>query len=244
MSDSRRALVTGGSGSIGSAICRRLISNGYDVCFTTRGKGSEADALVALGAHAYIYDALKNSREDLPALAFDSLVLAAGVNQTSARVADVQPKDWRETFRVNVDFAWDVCSRYIPGMLENGFGRIVAVGSIYSIRGSLLNSPYNSSKHALSGLMKSITKDYADRNVCASEVLPGAVSSRMMDMLAVRKAAEFGIEPAEYLGQVASSMPSKVLVQPDEIARAIGLLLDGDNSLAGVQLVLDGGLTC
>lgn len=239
-----RSLVTGGSGSIGSQIATRLVRDGYETHFTYRTPNSEVDSLTDRGAIGVEIDLLHPDLSLLPEK-IDILVNCAGISEVFTLAESVSRQVWDDTLAINLTAPMLLSQRYLPGMRAREWGRIVNIGSIYSVVGSRLNSAYNVSKHGLSGLTKSIAKEYGEFGITANEVLPGAVSSRMMLAVAERKARETGCSATEYLAQVAASAPDGRMASPDAVAAAVMYLVSRDaDHVNGASMVIDGGLTC
>jgi 3-hydroxybutyrate dehydrogenase len=130
-------------------------------------------------------------------------------------------------------------------MIRRKWGRIINVNSIYGLRGADHNCPYNVSKHALSGLTKSIAKEYAVHQITCNEICPGAITSNLMSRIAEDAAREEGITPEAYLQEVASSYPAKRLVLPAEVADlAVFLASEQASYVNGASIPVDGGLIC
>lgn len=238
----RKILVSGGSGSIGSVVTQSLLEMGHEVAFTFLHASSVVDRLGELGAQPIRVD-FRDEAElvSLDLGSKDAVVHCAGINISSAMTAETSLSDWDQTFAVNVRAAFVLARDSLAGMIARHWGRQVFVGSIYSIRGSVQNAPYNASKHALSGLMKSIAKEYGADGVTSNEVLPAAAESKMMDRLAIAKATA-GETAAQYLQRVASASPRNRLVQPREVADLVSFLItDGAAGINGASIPMDGG---
>ena len=130
-------------------------------------------------------------------------------------------------------------------MVNRRWGRVINISSIYGIRGTTNNLPYNSSKHGLSGFTKSIAKEYAAYGITCNEICPGAVESELMERIAARKEKEGRVTSrAEYLQMVRESIPAGRLAKPEEIA-CLALYLASDHAafINGASIVIDGALT-
>ena len=240
----RSALITGGTGSIGSAIVARFVTAGIDTCFTYLRSEQEAERLRHLSARGIRVDLAAPDLSVLPSTV-DILVNCAGVNEVSTTVEDLGDELWNATLSVNLTAPFVLCRHYLRAMRVAEWGRIVNVGSIYSRVGSSLNSAYNVSKHGLSGLTKSIAKEYARYGITANEVLPGPVESRLMDAVALRKSGEIGSTSEEYLLAVAGASPDLRLATPAAVADCVFFLCsEPSGHVNGTAIVVDGGRTC
>src|SRR5262249_5180901 len=120
----------------------------------------------------------------LPTTDFDVLVNNAGVNESDEETHEVDPFIWERMLRINATIPFLLTRAVLPGMLRRRWGRIINVGSIYSLRGAANRAPYVASKHALSGLTKTVAKEYAAHGITSNEICPSAVDSRMIDRIA------------------------------------------------------------
>ena len=107
----------------------------------------------------------------------------AGLSSGKEPAASVPVVEFDTLMNVNAHVPLVLTQRYLPSMLAAGFGRIINVNSIWGLRGSANNTAYTMSKHTLTGLTKSVAKDYGGSGVTCNEVSPGAVESRMMDRI-------------------------------------------------------------
>ena len=240
----RSAFVTGGTGSIGEAIVRRLAAAGVATVFQYHSNLKLAEQLSAdSGASAHFLDlADLNSLRAMSTSEYDILINCAGINLSSELLASVSFEDWERTLAINLTAPFLLCQWVLPHMTAQRWGRIVNVGSIYSFKGSLRNTPYSASKHGLSALSRTIALEYGEVGITANDVLPGAVESRMMVRLAARKGGVDG--PDHYLDGIRESYPDKRLALPSEVASAVEYLIGEDaGHTNGTAIVVDGGLT-
>ena len=237
--------MTGGTGSVGRDLVKRLRAADHETVFQFHSNSERARALKELtGATSWQCD-FRNAEWALPAGSFDAIVHCAGINVASEQLAEVSLDEWQQTLEVNVTAPFRLLQIYLPAMIAQRFGRIVFVGSIYSVRGSVRNGPYNCSKHALSALMKTVAKEYGARGISANEVLPGAIESDMMHRIAHEKSLHAGTSPQTYLEQVASSAADQRLAHPADVSAAIEFLLGAEaGHINGASLVVDGGTIC
>jgi len=127
-------------------------------------------------------------------------------------------------------------------MLNRNWGRIISIGSIYSLRGSSNNGSYNISKHALTGMTKSLCSDYASRGITANDICPAAIESDMMRTIAARYESEGKGTSEEYLQAVRAANPTHRLARPQEIASAaLFLASEGAAFVNGSAILIDGG---
>lgn len=240
----KRVLVTGATGSIGLAICQKLNALGFKVYAQYYANEKEANALRKLGSVECIkVDFLVDNFIDYLPGEVDILVNNLGINITGDLVGDVSNEDWDKTLFMNLRVPFMLVKKYLPHMKKSNWGRIVNISSIYGLKGSPNNGPYNASKHALSGLTKSIAIEYAPYGVTSNEICPGPVDSVMLDRIFQEKAVSEGVTPEEVKQRVIDMMPSKMLIQPVDIASMVGFLIDSEStSMNGASVRIDGGM--
>jgi 3-oxoacyl-[acyl-carrier protein] reductase len=237
--EGRVALVTGGSGGIGAAVCRALAQAGVAVG-VGYGRGREAaedvageiaadgGRAVALGADLAEPDApaqLAGVAEQ--ALGpVDVLVAAAGVGERRT-LGEVTPDDWEEAIAVNLRAPFLLAQRLAPGMRERGFGRLLFVSSVAAFTGGVVGPHYAASKAGLQGLVGFLASRLAGDGVTANAIAPALIEDTAM-------------LPGDP-GDLASRIPVGRLGRPEEVADlALAVLRNG--YLTGQVVGLDGGL--
>ncbi len=239
--DHKSVFVTGGTGSIGMALIEVFSNSGSNVFFQYNKNENQAREL----QNKYNAEAVKMDFEGddlLPNTNFDIVVNNAGINITKSMALQVSSSDWKKTMKINLDTPYRVIIKYLPSMIKNKWGRIINISSIYGVRGSTNNLPYNTSKHGLSGLTKSIAKEYANSGITCNEICPGAVESKLMDLIAENKERDTGILKDEYLRSVMNTIPDKRFARPKEIAwLALFLASEFASHINGTSIIIDGG---
>jgi 3-hydroxybutyrate dehydrogenase len=215
--------------------------NGGDVYFQYYQNEKRAHELEErFSAKAVRIDFLRD--EPLPNRNFDIVVNNAGINITKSVALQVTPEEWQRTIKINLDTPYRVTLKYLPYMIENKWGRIINISSIFGVRATTNNLPYNVSKHGLAGFTKSIAKEYAPYRITCNEICPGTVESELMERIAERKEGEFGISREEYFRSIRESIPTKRFAKPMEIATlALYLASDYAAQINGTSIVVDGG---
>jgi NAD(P)-dependent dehydrogenase (short-subunit alcohol dehydrogenase family) len=225
---SRRVVVTGGTRGIGAAIAARLAADGDDVVAVGRTECDVTDE----GAVAALFERVGP---------VGVLVNNAGVAR-SAPLARTTLADWREQLDVNATGAF-LCTRAaLPGMVEQGSGRIVTVASTAGIAGAKYTAAYTASKHAAIGLTRAVAAEVAGTGVTANAVCPTFVRTDMTRESLRRIAETTGRSEAESEAALASASPLGRLLEPDEIAFAVAFLAaPAAGAINGQTLILDGG---
>ncbi|QNA91634.1 MULTISPECIES: SDR family NAD(P)-dependent oxidoreductase [unclassified Microbacterium] len=167
----RRALVTGGASGLGQACAARLRDDGFTV--TTVDRAGGADAVVDVTERGEI-DAFV--REHGP---FDVLINSAGIVGPNADFADVDAADWERTLAVNLTGTFHMSQAVVPGMIANGWGRIVNIASIAGMEGNPRLTAYSASKAAVIGLTKALGKELALSGVLVNAIAPAVIETPM-----------------------------------------------------------------
>lgn len=238
----RRVLVTGGTGSVGRALVESFSRNGDLVTFQYNTNETAAAGLRdSLSAKPLQIDFRTSAT--LPHTDFDVLVNNAGINISKQLSHDVTRTDWDQTFLINVTVPFLLAQQCLPHMLNKRWGRIINVSSIYGLRGVETNLPYTASKHALSGLTKTIAKEYAEHNITCNEICPGPIESDMMTRVSTERARLDGISLEAYLGEVRDEIPAGRMARPAEIA-SLALFLASPEAayVTGASIPIDGGM--
>jgi 3-oxoacyl-[acyl-carrier protein] reductase len=237
--EGRVALVTGGSGGIGAAVCRALAAAGAAVA-VGYGRGQEAaedvageiaedgGRAVALGTDLADPDApaqLAGVAEQ--ALGpVDVLVANAGVGERRT-LEEVTLDDWEQAIAVNLRAPFLLAQHVAPGMRERGFGRLLFVSSIAAFTGGVVGPHYAASKSGLHGLVAFLASRLAGHGVTANAIAPALIE-------------ETAMLPGDP-GDLASRIPVGRLGRPEEVADlALAVLRNG--YLTGQVIGLDGGL--
>ncbi|MFD1787870.1 SDR family NAD(P)-dependent oxidoreductase [Sphingomonas floccifaciens] len=236
----RKALVTGGSRGIGSAIARRLAADGATVAITYAGNTAAADATVAAirdaGGTAFAVQAdaadpvSQRAGVEQAAAALggiDILVHNAGVAEFST-VADDSDETYDRQFGVNVK-GLHVGTRAALPHLNDG-GRIILIGSISGDKAFPATSVYSATKAAVAALARGWAKDLAPRNILVNTVQPGPIDTDM--------------NPAdsEFAQQMIEAIPLGRYGRVEEIAGAVAFFAGPDATyITGTTLNIDGG---
>lgn len=235
-----KVLITGGTGSLGRALVAEFAASGYSVTFQYHRDEVRAAELVRChGAAAMRLDMAEPF--ELPEPMFDVVVNNAGVNISDALTHLTTLEDFCTTIQVNLVAAFLVVKQCLPWMLSIKSGRIINVSSIYGLRAVEGNLSYTVSKHGMSGLTRTVAKEYATHGITCNEICPGPVESDLMQKVASRVAAAEGGTPANYLEQLRQTIPARRLATPKEIATlAVFLASASAQYINGASIPIDG----
>jgi NAD(P)-dependent dehydrogenase (short-subunit alcohol dehydrogenase family) len=234
------ALVTGGSGGVGRAVCAELAARGAAVVVHYNSGRAAAEELAAGLASAVAIGAdlsAPSGPDDLFAAASERLgpvtilVNNAGL-MTDARVEEMGDDVFEEALRVNLTAAFRLCRAVIPGMRTAGFGRIVNVSSQAALRGSVAHAHYAAAKAGLHGLTFSLAKELGPDGITVNLVVPGRIRTAMLDDRSPGR-------EDEWLAQT----PLRRFGTPEEVAAAVAFLASPAASyITGAALNVSGGL--
>lgn len=239
----RVALVSGGLGGIGTAVCRRLAAAGHRVIAADlpadAARLARFQADVA-GLEVFVETGDASDYDDCAALVarvtaahgpVDVLVNAAGITRDSS-FKKMTPDQWHEVMRANLDSAFNLSKHVVDGMSDRGFGRIVSISSIVGQTGAFGQTNYAASKAGLHGFTMALAREVARKGVTVNSISPGYIETAMTAAI-----------PAELRAQMVAAIPVGRIGQPDDIAQSVAFLCsDAAAYLTGVNLPVNGGL--
>ena len=201
----KTALVTGGAGGIGTAVCRALARDGYRVAvgYHTSKEKAEALALELGGVAVYgdVADPVSVEAMFAEVGEVDLLVNNAGIAHYGL-ITDLSYQDWRELMSVNLDGAFLCCRAAVPGMVHRKAGNIIIISSMWGQVGASCEAAYSASKSALCGMTKALAKELAPSNVRVNCIAPGVILTPMLSNFTAAELEDMRLEtPLERLGE-------------------------------------------
>jgi len=237
----KRALVTGGSGGIGAAICQRLAADGCYVYVHANRNLAKAVALVeeirasggAAEAIAFDVTDAETSRTTLEALVADTpiqiLVNNAGVHD-DAIFPGMRAEQWHGVLNVSLDGFFHVTQPLILPMIRSRWGRIINITSIAGLIGNRGQVNYAAAKGGLHAATKSLSMELASRGITVNAVAPGIIQTGMI-------AGVFDDKT------IAALVPMKRAGKPEEVADLVGFLASEQASYISGQIIsVNGGM--
>jgi len=188
-----------------------------------------SEVLADLGSPEGCADAVAEAEQRLGPI--EILVCNHGIGSAHERVVwEQRPEVWSETMRVNLDGPFHLSRLVLPGMIERKFGRIVYTSSTAGLIAEPAGSAYNSSKHGLLGLMRSVAVDGGAYGITSNAVLPGWVRTEMAERSARYEAKDRGITTDQVWEERAASYPPGRVATPREVAEMIAFLASEESS--------------
>ena len=237
----KRALVTGGSGDLGEAICRQLAQQDIHVIVHASSRPERAEQLVKTiidaggSAESVIFDVtdIDATHAAIEKLMADSsiqiLISNAGIYK-DAPLAGMNAEQWRSVIDVSLNGFYNVCQPLLLPMMQTRWGRVIAVSSIAGVMGNRGQANYAAAKSGLHGAIKSLSQELASRGITANAVAPGIIAGKMTEQ-AFDKATIKQLVPARRAGK------------PEEVAALIGFLVSEQaDYISGQVIGINGGM--
>ena len=231
------ALISGASGGIGGAICRRLAEADYRIVATARRLDSLSELQQALGDRLHAVELDVNDAEavlDLPARLpppfddIDVLINNAGHDVGGRRPFEAgSAEQWCDVVETNVQGMIRLTHALVHGMLARGRGHIINMGSIAGLKPYATGSAYVTSKYAVHGLSETLRLDFAGRGIRVTEIMPGLVRSGF---------AEQRLGDAEQARAFYDSFDN--CLDPDDVARTVLFALQQPRHVEIAELVV------
>lgn len=244
MSEPKVAYVTGGMGGIGTGICKRLCEQGFKVIagcgpnsprkekwlgemrsagyevWASEGNVADWDSCV---------EAFEKVRADHGPVSV--LINNAGITRDGTFLK-MSRDDWAAVIDTNLNSLFNVTKQVIPGMIEQGWGRVINISSVNGQKGQFGQTNYSTAKAGLHGFTMALAQEVASKGVTVNTVSPGYIGTDMVR----------AIRP-DVLEKIVATIPVKRLGTPEEIASMCAWLASDEAGFAtGADFSLNGGL--
>ena len=232
--DGRVALVTGGGRGIGRATADLLASRGAQVMCVGRSRQELEEtgleySVADLGTSEGCANAVADARQRLGPI--EILVCNHGIGSAHERVVwEQEPDVWGESMRINLDGPFHLSKLVMREMVDRQYGRMVYTSSTAGLVAEHAGSAYNSSKHGLLGLMRSVAQDGGTYGITSNAVLPGWVRTEMAERSARHEAKDRGITAEQVWEERAALYPPGRVATPEEVAEVIAFLASEESS--------------
>ena len=240
----RVAVVTGGMGGLGEAICTKLARIGYKVVATySPGNKKSSDWLAEMRRQGFEFHAAEVDVSDFESCQstavkiqsevgpIDVLVNNAGITRDTT-FRKMEKAGWEAVMRTNLDSVFNMSKPVIDGMAERGWGRIINVSSVNGQKGAFGQTNYSAAKAGMHGFTKALALEYARKGVTVNTISPGYIGTRMV--LAI---------PKEVLdSKIIPQIPIGRLGKPEEVAGLVAYLCTEEAAfVTGANIAINGG---
>lgn len=245
INEQKVALVTGGTGGIGTEICKRLAQDGRQVV------AGHLPAEEALATQWRV--ALKKEGYDIATVAgdvalfesagkmvhqvrerfgrIDILVNCAGITRDKT-LRKMDPEQWNAVLTTNLDSVFNVTRHVVEGMMEQGFGRIINISSVNGQKGMFGQTNYSAAKAGVHGFSMALAQEVASKGVTVNTISPGYVETRMTQAV-----------PEDIRNTIVAGIPLGRMARPAEVAHAAAFLsADESGYITGINLPVNGGM--
>ncbi len=240
----RVALVTGGMGGLGEAICVKLEKMGIKVVVTySPGNTKSKEWLQEMEGHGHKFFAYACDVSDYDSCQkmigeltkdhgpVDILINNAGITRdmTFKKMTKV---DWDAVMKTNLDSVFNVTKPVVDGMVERGWGRVINVSSVNGQKGAFGQTNYSAAKAGMHGFTKALAYEVARKGVTVNTISPGYIGTKMV--LAI---------PKDVLeSKIIPQIPMGRLGKPDEVAGLCAYLASDEAAfLTGANIAINGG---
>ena len=241
----RIALVTGGIGGIGSAICLELAERGFKVvagyypaekdlaeAWQKKQAAEGHEFEIASGDVSSFEDSQKMAQDIVSRVGpIDVLVNCAGITRDKT-FKKMEPDQWRAVISTNLDSLFNVTRQVVDGMTERGWGRIVNISSVNGQRGQFGQTNYSAAKAGAHGFTMALAQEVARKGVTVNTISPGYIATEMTQAIA-----------EEVRAQIVAQVPMARMGTPEEVAYLVGILCDDRGGyITGANYEVNGGL--
>jgi len=240
----RVALVTGGMGGLGEAICIKLAALGYKVVTTYSPNNSKAESwLATMKDQGYDFKAYPCDVAD-----FDSAQACVAKVQSEVGVIDVlvnnagitrdmtfkkmDKVNWDAVMRTNLDSVFNMTKPVADGMVDRGWGRIINISSVNGQKGAFGQTNYSAAKAGVHGFTKALALEVARKGVTVNTISPGYIGTKMVMEI-----------PQEVLdSKIIPQIPMARLGKPEEVAGLVAYLSSDEAAfVTGANIAINGG---
>ena len=240
----RIALVTGGMGGLGEAVCTKLASMGYQVITTYSPSNTKANEWLASmeqqghNFRAYPcdvadYDSAQQciAQIEKEVGAIDVLVNNAGITRDMTFKKMDKP-NWDAVMHTNLDSVFNMTKQVCDGMVERGWGRIINISSVNGQKGAFGQANYAAAKAGMHGFTKALALEVARKGVTVNTISPGYIGTKMVMAI-----------PQDVLdSKIIPQIPMGRLGKPEEVAGLVAYLAADEAAfVTGANIAINGG---
>lgn len=236
------ALVTGGTGGIGTAICKELADLGYKVASNYRSEekakawkkkcADDGYDFTVVEGDVCDYEACGRMVEEITSAIgpVDVLINNAGITRDTT-FHKMDPSQWSDVINTDLSSVYNVTRHVIEGMRDRGFGRVINIASINGQRGQYGQANYAAAKAGMHGFSMALAQETAKNGITVNTVSPGYIATDMV--MAV---------PERVREKIVAQIPMGRLGYPEDVANVVGFLVtDKACFITGANLSVNGG---
>jgi len=240
----RLALITGGMGGLGEAICMKMAALGYKVVTTYSPGNVKAQTwLASMEAQGYNFRAYPcdvsdydSARECVGLIQkelgpIDVLVNNAGITRDMT-FRKMEKVDWDAVMKTNLDSVFNMTKPVCDGMTDRGWGRVINISSVNGQKGAFGQTNYSAAKAGMHGFTKALALEVARKGVTVNTISPGYIGTKMVMAI-----------PTEVLeSKIIPQIPMGRLGKPEEVAGVVAYLASDEAAfLTGANIAINGG---
>jgi 3-oxoacyl-[acyl-carrier protein] reductase len=239
--DGKKALITGATGGIGSAIARALHSQGAEVILSGTRQGALNELAHELSDRAHSIaadlsdkssiDALIKQISDISTDGVDIVINNAGIVRDNLLVR-MKDEEWNQVLDINLFAGYKLIQGLMRGMMKRRWGRIIGISSVVGATGNPGQANYAAAKAGMIGFSKALAQEVATRGITVNVIAPGMIQTAMTDELNEDQSA-----------RLLSTIPLGRLGSPEEIAASVIYLASDEAAyVTGATLHVNGGM--
>ncbi len=238
----RVALVTGATGGLGTAMCKKLYDDGFHVVANYRNKQKADEWYAMMRTDGYDidmfdgdvcdFDSMMNMIKEIETKigGIDVLVNNAGITR-DGRLAKMSKDDWHAVINTNLNSVFNCTRNVIEGMIERNFGRVINISSVNAQRGQFGQTNYSAAKAGMHGFTKTLAMEVAKYGITVNTISPGYIATDMV--MAV---------PEKVRDQIVAQIPVGRLGGTNEVATLVSFLAsDATSFITGANYSINGG---
>lgn len=240
MNEIKKIFITGASGGIGSAICKKFIDKNFTLVLTASSNKKIEKLQQIYGDKNFYYkvnladsDILNTCLNEVAKNHKDISVIVnnAGVTEDNL-IFRMKNEQWNKVIQTNLNSNYQIIKSLLPNMLSKKYGKIIGISSIVGSTGNPGQSNYVASKSGMIGLYKSIASEVAKRNINVNVISPGFISTNMTENLTDE-------QKQNYLSRI----PMSKFGKPEDIANlAYFLAIEDSSYITGQNFHVNGGM--